>query len=121
MGRFFTPGWLLRHAVALVVTAAFLGLGWWQWHRAQDGNALSWGYTFQWPLFALFVVALWVREIRAELSSDSVPDTPPEDPVSSPFDGGATAGTGDAATDSYNRYLSWLSENPHRRPSEYPG
>ncbi|ADD43676.1 hypothetical protein [Stackebrandtia nassauensis] len=125
MGRFLTPAWLLRHAIGVVLTLAFLGLGWWQWNRAQEGNMLSWGYTFQWPLFAAFVVALWIREVRAELKraagSTSV-DAPTEEPLSSPFSVPAPdKATGDDATDAYNRYLSWLAANPNRRPGEYPG
>lgn len=113
--------------MGVVLTAAFLGLGWWQWNRAQEGNMLSWGYTFQWPLFAAFVVALWVREVRAErrrIARGEVifPEDYEEEPLSSPFTGSPTnKATGDDATDAYNRYLSWLSANPHRRPGEYPG
>src|SRR3712207_8838139 len=27
----------------------------------------SWAYTFEWPVFAAFVVFLWVREVQLEL------------------------------------------------------
>lgn len=123
MSRFFTPAWLLRHTALLVLTAAFLGLGWWQWNRAHEGNMLSWGYTFQWPLFALFALGLWIREIRAELNrGDGSPaEVVEEEPLSSPFTTPLNRATGDDDTDAYNRYLSWLSANPHRRPGEYPG
>lgn len=125
MARFFTPAWLLRHAFGVLLTVAFLGLGWWQWNRAHEGNMLSWGYTFQWPLFAVFVVALWVREVRAERRRAFAlypEDAETEEPLSSPFSGPShNKATGDEDTDAYNRYLSWLSANPHRRASEYPG
>jgi C4-dicarboxylate-specific signal transduction histidine kinase len=48
---------------------AFWGMLWlgdWQYHRAMDGNGLSWAYTFEWPLFAVFGVVFWARTIRDE-------------------------------------------------------
>ena len=51
----------------LVLVAAFLILGWWQLGRAKQGNALSLGYTFEWPFFAAFVIFMWVREMRITL------------------------------------------------------
>lgn len=127
MARFFTSAWLVRHAVALILTVGFAGLGWWQLDRATGGNGLSWAYTFEWPVFAIFVLALWIREVRAELrESGGVKAVAVEPPMSSPFPtklepapGDQT--TGDSETDSYNRYLAWMSANPDRRPSEYPG
>ncbi len=41
-------------------------LGDWQLHRAETGNALSWGYTFEWPVFAIFVVVFWGKTILDE-------------------------------------------------------
>ena len=67
MRRLTSPGWLLKHAIVLVLVTAFLVLGWWQLGRAEQGNALSLGYTFEWPLFAAFVIFLWVREMRITL------------------------------------------------------
>ncbi len=66
MKGLWTPAWIARHVAALVLTAGFLALGWWQYTRAAEGNALSWGYAFQWPVFAGFVVFLWVREMQVE-------------------------------------------------------
>jgi hypothetical protein len=60
------PRWLGWH---LFVFAAFWGMLWlgdWQYHRAMDGNGLSWAYTFEWPLFAVFGVVFWARTIRDE-------------------------------------------------------
>jgi hypothetical protein len=55
------------HAVALILVIAFLWLGWWQLGRAEQGNALSFGYACEWPAFAAFVVFVWVRELRLAL------------------------------------------------------
>jgi hypothetical protein len=44
-----------------------LGLGRWQLHRAESGNSLSWAYTFEWPLFAIFAVYFWAKTVRDEV------------------------------------------------------
>ena len=62
----YQPRWIAWH---LFVFAAFWGMLWlgdWQFHRAMDGNGLSWAYTFEWPLFAVFGVVFWARTIRDE-------------------------------------------------------
>ena len=61
-----TPRWLGWH---LLVVACFWGMVWlgdWQLHRALAGNGLSWAYTFEWPLFAVFAVVFWAKTIRDE-------------------------------------------------------
>ena len=42
-------------------------LGDWQFRRAIAGNTLSWAYTFEWPIFAIFGIVFWVKTIRDEL------------------------------------------------------
>jgi DNA-binding transcriptional regulator of glucitol operon len=76
MRRLASPGWLLVHAVALALVVAFVVLGWWQLDRAKDGNALSFGYTLEWPFFAAFVVFMWQREARAALRAGRDPEPP---------------------------------------------
>ncbi len=61
------PRWLAWHVGIVVATAVMLWLGDWQLHRAESGNELSWAYTFEWPLFAIFAVYFWVKTIRDEL------------------------------------------------------
>jgi len=61
------PRWLTWHAGIVAATAGMLWLGNWQLHRAESGNALSWAYTFEWPLFAIFAVYFWVKSLRDEL------------------------------------------------------
>ncbi len=61
-----TPRWLSWH---LLMVVSFLGMRWlgdWQFHRALAGNGLSWAYTFEWPLFAVFAVVFWAKTIRDE-------------------------------------------------------
>jgi hypothetical protein len=62
-----SPPWLAWHAFAV---AAFWGMFWlgdWQLHRALAGNALSWAYTFEWPVFALMGAVFWGKTIRDEI------------------------------------------------------
>jgi hypothetical protein len=68
--RFFTPGWIGLHLVAIVLIGVFMLAGWWQLARAQQGNLQSWAYVIEWPMFAVFVVAMWVRMVRDELRGD---------------------------------------------------
>jgi hypothetical protein len=62
----FEPRWLGWHVLVVVAFWGMLWLGDWQFHRAISGNALSWAYTFEWPLFAGFAVVFWARTIRDE-------------------------------------------------------
>jgi DNA-binding transcriptional regulator of glucitol operon len=121
--RFLTPRWLLRHAIALVLVAACLALGWWQIGRARGGNALSYGYAIEWPVFALFVIFVWSREVRAELRGGYTEPEPaptvPEDlrievprrPAAAPED--------DPDVGAYNEYLAWLAAHPRAGPGDY--
>jgi hypothetical protein len=63
------PRWLAWHGFAVVATTGMLWLGDWQLHRAESGNELSWAYTFEWPLFAIFGVYFWAKTLRDELRS----------------------------------------------------
>lgn len=73
-----TPRWLGWHAFAVVATIGMLWLGDWQFHRAESGNALSWAYTFEWPVFAVFGVVFWVKTIRDEFKPHSDPGDAPD-------------------------------------------
>lgn len=143
--RLLSPRWLVVHLLVLLVVGAFLGLGWWQVDRARGGNTLSFGYALEWPLFAGFVVYVWVKEMRSDRRGADPPSTPPAVEVpadlagqpgylpfgitptrgGAPTRSGASADGGPGVDDSdpdlvaYNRYLEWLAANPGRRPSEY--
>jgi hypothetical protein len=116
-----TPRWLGWHAFTILAVYGMLWLGDWQFHRAESGNALSWAYTFEWPVFAVFGVVFWAKTIRDEFRPPADPgeaedlDLPP----------GAAAGSGPgarpdrhdgpgAADDpelaAYNAYLARLNE-----------
>lgn len=140
MRGLWSPAWIVRHLLAIVLVLGFLALGWWQFRRASGGNSLSWGYTFEWPLFAGFVVLLWVREIQ---HTRRPPDPAPEEPAAQPERRpGAPVTVGrpvriaarsaapdtdndpvgdDPALTAYNDYLAWLAAHPNARPGDYPG
>jgi len=65
------PRWLAWHGFAVIATVGMLWLGDWQLRRAEGGNELSWAYTFEWPLFAIFGVYFWVKSLRDELRSQA--------------------------------------------------
>jgi hypothetical protein len=142
MKGLWSPAWIARHVVAVVLVLGFLGLGWWQYSRASGGNTLSWGYTFEWPVFAAFVVFLWIREIQHERRNHDAPAH--NDRVKHPAAGkpveervpGAPVTVGrpvrvptrpvapaedDPELAAYNDYLSWLAAHPTARPGDYPG
>ncbi|MER7008467.1 hypothetical protein ABT297_36210 [Dactylosporangium sp. NPDC000555] len=123
MRRFFTPRWVLGHALALAGVAVCLLAGRWQYQRATAGNVLSWAYTVQWPLFALFVVFLWVRAIRDARGGSTPRKAPPplRPLVSRAPAAPAVSGEDDPELAQYNRMLAWLSANPGRRASDFPG
>jgi len=147
--RLLTRPWLGRHALAATLVGLFLGLGWWQIGRAAGGNALSWAYAVQWPVFAAFVVFVWGREVRRELRPEAPPagraavagERRPAAPASgagfrqpvvtvrrisgyaeSPAAAAATGdGEADAELAAYNDYLAWLNAHPGAAPADYPG
>jgi len=101
MRRLTSPGWLLRHAIVVVLVVAFLGLGWWQLGRAAQGNALSFGYTIEWPFFAAFVIFMWIREMRIALRGGMPPTgrpSPPRLSLHSPAEHAATTTPENPAT-----------------------
>lgn len=119
MRRFFTPGWLGLHALAIALCSAFLVFGWWQLSRAQDGNDRSWAYVFEWPIFALFVIVMWVKMIRDELNDDGT--GPAQVVFEGPVEPSATAEIirqheeEDEDLAAYNRYLTRLNTQQGRR------
>jgi hypothetical protein len=79
------PRWLAWHAFAVLGTAGMLWLGDWQLHRAESGNELSWAYTFEWPLFAIFGVYFWAKSLRDELRDhDAAANLAHERPAADP-------------------------------------
>jgi hypothetical protein len=66
MRKYLTRRCVGLHAVVLVLVPAFLLAGWWQYRVALGGNELSWVYTVEWPLFAVYAVYIWWKLIHDE-------------------------------------------------------
>ena len=130
-----TPRWLAWLGFVIAAVIGMLWLGLWQFRRAESGNALSWGYTFEWPLFAAFALVFYVRtvldEVRgrrgakaapAEASTvqastvqastgdpaDGLPGRPPAVPA-------AAEEAPDPELDEYNAYLARLGQQAASR------
>jgi len=116
------------HAAVLVLVVGFLALGWWQVTRARQGNALSFGYAVEWPVFAAFVVWVWVVEMRKARGPRPVQEeqavrweVPAPTRPRRPRNEAAYDDTDDPTLHAYNHYLAWMNANPHRSPADYPG
>jgi hypothetical protein len=121
-----TPPWLAWHAFAVVAFWGMFWLGDWQLRRALAGNALSWAYTFEWPIFALMGAVFWGKTIRDEvrIRSGKVTTAPAPD-----LPGGATGPDGttmagstsgeievyDPELAAYNAYLARLNRKAESR------
>jgi hypothetical protein len=115
-----TPRWLGWHAFVVVAFTGMLWLGDWQFRRAQSGNALSWAYTFEWPLFALFGLVFWAKTILDELRPPPDPGVAPDVDLPAGAGGRPAAGPGgqagtpadddDPELAAYNAYLARLNE-----------
>jgi hypothetical protein len=61
---FVRDRWLSRRAVSLHLAVLVFVPGcavaaWWQIHRAQDGNQLSYLYSVMWPVFGILGLYFW--------------------------------------------------------------
>jgi hypothetical protein len=116
-----TPRWLAWHLIMAGSVYGMLALGDWQLHRAISGNGLSWAYTFEWPIFAVFAVVFWAKTIRDEFHPPAAAGPADEDvalPAGAVAGGtrpGAAAPAGEPAAPeeeaelaAYNAYLARL-------------
>ena len=124
-----TPRWLSWHAFAVVAVLGMLWLGDWQFHRAESGNSLSWAYTFEWPIFAVFVIVFWAKTIKDEFRPPGTAEGLDSVTLPAGRDGVAAAGPGagpgeasaadapdedDDELAAYNAYLARLTAEASR-------
>lgn len=124
---------VLLHLTVLIVAPGCLAAAWWQANRALSGNALSYVYSIEWPVFAGYAVFMWWKilhespETRAARTIPAAEDrsrldgtgesagatggTPSSTaPVESVADGPAPAGVNqDPDRAEYNAYLAALA------------
>jgi len=76
MRRMLQPKWWVLHLFVLAAVLVMIRLGLWQWHRANSGHGgiQNYAYAFQWPVFAVFAIVLWVKTLQEESRRD--PDSP---------------------------------------------
>jgi hypothetical protein len=64
--RWFSRRAIVFHLLLLVIVPGCLVAGWWQVHRAMQGNLLSYGYAVEWPIFAIAAVVGWWQLIMED-------------------------------------------------------
>ncbi len=119
------------HAAVLVIVPGCAIAAWWQIHRAQDGNTLSYLYSVMWPAFGLLGIYFWwlllhtdyetvglkgmrraqaqaeAQTTGAEATSPAPPITVSEEPIVA-----ASGDDDDAELAAYNERLAALSAKP---------
>ena len=109
-----TPWWLGWHVLVILIVVGMGWLGYWQLRRAEAGNALSWAYTFEWPLLAVFVVVFWVKTVRDEIHPPAPTSWQEEAGLPARARRRGEAGEPDGDEDeelaAYNAYLARLSK-----------
>jgi hypothetical protein len=64
VNQWVTPRALLLHVAFLLIAAGCLTAGWWQIHRAMDGNTLSYLYSIEWPAFVIVAGIGWWQMVH---------------------------------------------------------
>jgi DNA-binding transcriptional regulator of glucitol operon len=116
--RLLAPKWLAWHALTIAVAVVFFRLGLWQWHRAVATNSpQNMGYALQWPVFALFAIAIWWRVARDAVRPppDAAPRKPARRPAPEPAPAVPVTDEEDPELAAYNRYLAELNETGQGR------
>jgi hypothetical protein len=116
---FLTLKWLAAHLLLIVVCAAMIRLGIWQWHIGglPRGDVRNYAYAVQWWAFTGFAIFFWARLIRDARLRD-VPAPPVQEEPSQPQYRRYTMPQSQEITDSatdperarYNAYLRSLEE-----------
>ena len=112
-----TRRWLGGLAFAVAAAAICVALGRWQWDKSQSsgGDLQNFAYAFNWWLFAVLCVGIWVKALRDEARRDPSAAAPPtrQAPARSAI---ATAELDPQDTElaEWNAWLAELNAHPHR-------
>ena len=101
----WSPRAIRLHLTLVILLPGFILLGNWQLHRALTGNGLSWAYTIEWPLFALYAVVLWWKLLHEDDERGRRPRKPrAEEDLKRER----------SELDAYNAYLASLNDSDDR-------
>jgi uncharacterized membrane protein YcjF (UPF0283 family) len=64
--KWFSPRAILLHLTLIAWVSGCVAAAWWQIARAADGNALSYLYAIEWPIFAIAGVLGWYALLNIE-------------------------------------------------------
>ena len=64
--RWLSKRALFLHLGCLLFVPFCIAATWWQITRAEDGNGLSYLYTFEWPVFAIIGVYFWWQFLHTD-------------------------------------------------------
>ena len=67
--RWWSKRSLLLHLAVIIWVPGCILAGWWQVTVALSGNALSYLYSVEWPVFAIFGAVVWWHAIHDDPSS----------------------------------------------------
>ena len=113
--------WLSRRAIFLhlgflLFVPVCVAATWWQITRAEDGNGLSFLYSFEWPAFAIIGVYFWWMFLHTDyetvgrkgLRQNAAP-SPPSENVPPPPPGVPSSRDEDPELAAYNERLAALA------------
>jgi len=93
--RWFSRRALLLHLEVAIVAPGCAVAGWWQATRALAGNALSWVYSVEWPIFALLAIAGWWHLVHEDPAAYRARKAEPDRLSIGPGSPGSVPGTDD--------------------------
>ena len=93
---FVRERWLSRRAVSLHLAVLVFVPGcavaaWWQIHRAQDGNQLSYLYSVMWPVFGILGLYFWWLLLHTDYEAVGLKGMRRQQEAAAADDGGTVA------------------------------
>lgn len=115
--RWLSPRSLLLHLLLLVVAPGCLVAGWWQVHRALSGNLLSYGYSVEWPAFAIIAGVAWWQLIHDGWARTPAPGAEPSDGDEAAGQAGGAAPAGGVAAGATGSSVAGVGAGASPRPT----